>query len=221
MEKVISLIASGGAVIAILLAFSVVSLSVVVFKIWQLWQTRCLFSPSLEQAISSLEQGDGAQAKLLLGGFKNQRKQVIESAMALADKAHWAGDEIRQELNRLAKRIIEQMQSYTRVLEVIAVTAPLLGLLGTVLGMVEAFKAMEAAGSQVDPAVLSGGIWKALLTTAVGLAVAIPTSLSSSWFERKTEKTAHMLADDVGRLVKAINDHSSAGFQAGRVAKSN
>jgi biopolymer transport protein ExbB len=54
----------------------------------------------------------------------------------------------------------------------------LLGLFGTVLGMVEAFRQLELAGSQVDPAVLSGGIWQALLTTAVGLAVAIPAVLA-------------------------------------------
>ena len=89
------------------------------------------------------------------------------------------------------------------MLEVIAITAPLIGLFGTVLGMIEAFKAMEMAGSQVNPAVLSGGIWKALLTTAVGLAVAIPANLMNTWFERRNEKLAAVLSDDIGQLVKA------------------
>ena len=63
------------------------------------------------------------------------------------------------------------MRSHLRVMEVIANLAPLIALLGTVLGMIEAFQAMELAGKQVDPSVLSGSIWEALLTTAVGLII--------------------------------------------------
>ncbi|MGB1092793.1 MAG: MotA/TolQ/ExbB proton channel family protein, partial [Oceanobacter sp.] len=75
------------------------------------------------------------------------------------------------------------------------------GLFGTVLGMIEAFKAMEAAGAQVDPSVLSGGIWQALLTTAYGLAVAIPVSLIHSLFERKTETQVQKAQDLVDQLL--------------------
>ncbi len=77
---------------------------------------------------------------------------------------------------------------------------PLLGLLGTVIGMIEAFQAMEAAGSQVNPSILSGGIWKALLTTAIGVAVAIPVSIIHSWFERKVEVQATFVQDDLEKL---------------------
>lgn len=65
--------------------------------------------------------------------------------------------------------------------------APLLGLFGTVLGMISAFQALQQAGAQVDPSILAGGIWVALLTTAVGLAVAMPTSVALSWFEVRME----------------------------------
>jgi biopolymer transport protein ExbB len=77
-----------------------------------------------------------------------------------------------------------------RPLEVIASTAPLLGLFGTVLGMIAAFAQLEAAGSRVDPAILSGGIWEALLTTALGLAVAIPTLAAVNWIDRRIERSA-------------------------------
>ena len=101
---------------------------------------------------------------------------------------------------RKARLAIEGLGHYLRILEVIASLAPLLGLLGTVLGMIEAFKAMEAAGSQVNPAVLSGGIWQALLTTAIGVAVAIPVSMIHSWFERKIELEASAIQDDIERV---------------------
>ncbi|MDO6806083.1 MotA/TolQ/ExbB proton channel family protein, partial [Wenyingzhuangia sp. 1_MG-2023] len=87
---------------------------------------------------------------------------------------------LREETLRLARIEVGKLTQGLRPLEVIANIAPLLGLFGTVLGMIEAFQAMEAAGSKVDPAVLSGGIWQALLTTAGGLAVAIPVSMIHS-----------------------------------------
>ena len=66
--------------------------------------------------------------------------------------------------------------------------------------MIDAFRQMEAAGSNVNPAILSGGIWVALLTTAVGLAVAIPAVAMLNWLERIVERAAHTMDDAVTRL---------------------
>ena len=59
-------------------------------------------------------------------------------------------------------------------LEIISQVSPLIGLLGTVIGMIDSFNELEIGGSLVDPSILAGGIWTALLTTAMGLLVAIP-----------------------------------------------
>ena len=66
--------------------------------------------------------------------------------------------------------------------------------------MIDAFQALEAAGRQVNPAVLSGGIWKALLATAAGLAVAIPASMANSWFERRVEVESAAMLDALERI---------------------
>ncbi|MEP1599390.1 MAG: MotA/TolQ/ExbB proton channel family protein, partial [Hyphomonas sp.] len=71
---------------------------------------------------------------------------------------------------------------------------------GTVLGMIQAFRAMETAGRNVDPSILSGGIWAALLTTAAGLIVAIPVVAIASWFDRSILKIAHTTEDAVTRI---------------------
>ena len=78
-------------------------------------------------------------------------------------------------------------RSLTDLLDIIAQIAPLLGLFGTVLGMIAAFQALQDAGTQVDPSLLAGGIWVALTTTAAGLAVAMPTSLIHSWLEGRMD----------------------------------
>jgi biopolymer transport protein ExbB len=107
---------------------------------------------------------------------------------------------LREELSRRAQSNIHQLRSYLKPLEIIAALSPLLGLLGTVLGMIAAFQQMEAAGSQVDPSILSGGIWQALLTTAAGISVAIPVLMAHNWMDRKVERIAHFYNDSVTRV---------------------
>ena len=86
-------------------------------------------------------------------------------------------------------------------MQVIATIAPLLGLLGTVFGMIEAFQQMEMAGKNVDPSILSGGIWEALLTTAVGLSVAIPIVVFESYFRNIIENFKNNIESAVTKVL--------------------
>ncbi|XHE58623.1 MotA/TolQ/ExbB proton channel family protein [Phaeobacter sp. BS52] len=90
----------------------------------------------------------------------------------------------------------------------IATIAPLLGLLGTVLGMIAAFQALQAAGSKADPALLAGGIWEALLTTAAGMAVAIPASAALTWFEAVITRIRRDVEDSATRIFVAHQPQS-------------
>ena len=78
----------------------------------------------------------------------------------------------------LMEKETEKMQRFMPTLEIIAQVSPLIGLLGTVIGMIDSFNELELGGSLVDPSILAGGIWTALLTTAMGLIVAIPALIS-------------------------------------------
>ena len=90
---------------------------------------------------------------------------------------------VREDAERVALEQIASARSYLRAIEAVVQIAPLLGLFGTVIGMIQAFTALQMAGAEADPAVLSGGISVALLTTAVGLAVAIPAAFALHWLE--------------------------------------
>ena len=85
----------------------------------------------------------------------------------------------------------------------IATLSPLLGLFGTVIGMIDAFQQLESAGSAVDPSILSGGIWVALLTTAAGLAVAIPSIILLNYLEGIAEKYKAEMEDSITRVFTA------------------
>lgn len=106
----------------------------------------------------------------------------------------------REEVTRLAAHELAVLRGGLRPLELIATIAPLIGLLGTVLGMIEAFQALETSGGQANPSALAGGIWEALLTTAAGMAVAIPAAVALSWFEGVAERVQMDMEDLATRL---------------------
>jgi len=188
----------GGPVVWILLAMSVVALSILLIKLWQFNFPRPEGTRAVNRSLSLWHKGDaeGAIAQL-------NTRQTVPAVLLLAMRGMRSGtdhDLLREELQRVGSYRLNQLKLLLRPLEVIANLAPLLGLLGTVLGMIEAFRQMEAAGSRVDPSILSGGIWQALLTTAVGLAVAIPVVAIHSWLERRVERIAASLNDAVTQV---------------------
>ena len=193
-------LSAGGPVIGLLACLSVGALTVILVKLWQWRRQRPWPRNIAEQALANLEYGEQALAISLLQGQRNYQAQLISHTLQLLETGTLSIEEVKNESRRLARLFVAKLDSYVRILEVIASLAPLLGLFGTVLGMIDAFQAMEAAGTQVNPSVLSGGIWKALLTTAAGLAIAIPVSMVNSWFERRVEVEATTMLDGLERI---------------------
>jgi len=87
-------------------------------------------------------------------------------------------------------------------LAMIGATAPLMGLLGTVLGMIRVFASVAGAGNAADIALLADGIWQALITTAAGLGVAVPTLIAHGYFSRKIKKTAFWMQHTAAGLMR-------------------
>ncbi|MEO0371883.1 MAG: MotA/TolQ/ExbB proton channel family protein [Pseudomonadota bacterium] len=164
----------------VLLATSIVSLTTVLYKFWQFLGSGVGRHGALEAALDAWDAGDRAGATLHLDNAGSYMAPIVNMAFSAADR-----DATRLEAEAEAR--FATLERGLRMLDSIAQISPLLGLFGTVLGMIEAFQAMQAAGAQVDPSLLAGGIWVALLTTAVGLAVAMPTSLVHSWFESRLD----------------------------------
>ncbi|MDF2182812.1 MotA/TolQ/ExbB proton channel family protein [Neptuniibacter sp. CAU 1671] len=196
-DRFMDFLQTGGPVVWILMGFSVIALSMLLVKLWQLMLLQPERTGDVDQALSFYQQNntDAALARL-----KQNRPVSALVHAAIELQTQLAPELLQEELNRLAQKQLNQLRGFLRPLEIIATLSPLLGLLGTVLGMILAFQQMEAAGSQVDPATLSGGIWQALLTTAVGLSVAIPVLIAHAWLERKNERVAATMNDAVTRV---------------------
>ncbi len=117
------------------------------------------------------------------------------------------------DLNRVAIRLgsfeLNKMEKGFRTLSFLGNTAPLLGLLGTIIGMIKAFMVIEQAGGQVDAQALAGGIWEAMLTTGVGLAVAIPVLLLLHLLESAADKRAHSMRNYASLMLEYFPRNNS------------
>ncbi|NEX45400.1 MotA/TolQ/ExbB proton channel family protein [Pseudotabrizicola algicola] len=174
-----ALIALGGPVVALILALSVLAGAVVLWKVWQFRAAGVGRHQGLEAAIAAQDAGQTTRARALSDAAQSHLAPLLSEALR-SD-----GPETRERLYTLAELRLSRLEQGFRLLDTIAQIAPLLGLFGTVLGMIDAFRAMQGAGQAVDPSVLAGGIWVALMTTAAGLAVAMPVSALLAWLDSR------------------------------------
>ncbi len=199
-ERASFLLGAGGPVLVILIGLSVIALAIILLKAWQFRQLRLNDTGFIRHTLDYWRAGQVNAAMVELYRSAHPAARVLESSIRGIAENRVSEPVIREEAEREAVEQLEQMQSHLRSLEVIASISPLLGLLGTVLGMINAFQQMEMAGTQVSPSILSGGVWEALLTTAVGLAIAIPVVVVLNWLERRVDKARHDMEDATTRV---------------------
>lgn len=199
LHSLLGFFEAGGPVVLILAGLSVLALTVGLAKLWQFRLAGLGDERAAERALARYRAGDGPGALAQVQQAPNPVAQAMVRALN-GRRLRLPDAQVREEVQRFGNAELEELRSWFRLLEVIASLSPLLGLFGTVLGMIGAFQQLEAAGNQVNPAILSGGIWEALLTTAVGLAVAMPTLALLNWLERRVERTAHAM----DRVVTAV-----------------
>jgi biopolymer transport protein ExbB len=195
-----TLVAKGGPIVAVLGGFSVVLVAIVLVKLYQFAVLDVRSRRFVGPALAAFGRGDVRGSLETLARSRNPIARAMEAAIRGLHHARHRDAAVREEVSRVGASQLSQLESYLRGLETIGTLSPLLGLLGTVLGMIRAFQRLEEAGTRVDPAVLSGGIWEALLTTAVGLAVAIPALAALSWFEGEVERVRRDMSDATTRI---------------------
>ena len=198
MSQITGFLDRGGPALWLIAMLSVVTLALILWKLWRLARMGAWRRAPAERAVATWIAGRPDAALAQLSGRHGLRARVIRAAMsALVAEPLPAA---REETARVARAALRDAASGLRALDLIATIAPLIGLLGTVLGMIDAFQALQDSGARADPAALAGGIWEALLTTAAGMAVAIPASMALSWFDSVTDGLAHDFDDLATRL---------------------
>ena len=199
LDRLGEFLSVGGPVVWVLLLMSIAAVSIIVLKLWQFVTLKPEYQGNLEEILSLWRRGENQSALERLDETVFIAN-VAGFAMQSMNEGTWDEEVLKEELDRIAILKLNDLRSLLPALETIGTLSPLLGLLGTVLGMINAFQAMEAAGTQVDPSVLSGGIWQALITTALGLGVAIPALIAHSWMAQKVQRVATQFNDCVTQL---------------------
>lgn len=201
VQTIFSFLEIGGPVVAILIALSVFAMALIGLKLFQFFQQKVGSHNGARRAVKNWHKGNKSEALRIVesgGGALNACLCVAMRNMARQVRSR---QEIEDDVARAATIHLHELQRGFRAMDAIAQIAPLLGLFGTVLGMIEAFQNLQSAGNSVDPSLLAGGIWVALLTTAVGLAVAMPVSLILTWFETRLENERVAIETVTGSII--------------------
>lgn len=181
------LIDAGGPIITILILLGLLTVAVTLVKLVQFIRLGVGFSGFVADIVDQLKAGRDKEALRALEEKHNPVAQVMAATVRGKMNPRMSDELVREEVTRVAQAQLDGLERGLALLSLVATIAPLLGLLGTVLGMIEAFQQMETVGDRVEPAVLAGGIWEALLTTAAGLSVAIPAAVFFTWFQRSVD----------------------------------
>jgi biopolymer transport protein ExbB len=187
----------GGPVMWPLLACSIVALAIIADRAWFFSRHRLDYRWFMRELGSRLSGKPIDDAIGWCGSLHHPIAKVAATYLAHVDRP----DQMREEaLTQAAAWELERVEARLHGLSAIAHVAPLLGLLGTVTGLVTAFHRIETLGGIVQPADLAGGIWEALLTTVFGLTIAIPCMLSYHFFEHRADAIARRIELAVSEL---------------------
>jgi len=201
LNNIASLFQQGGPVMIVLLILSVLAVAIILVKLFQFFRSGLRRLSFVESAISALHSGQNSEALNQLEQQHSPVARVMESAVRCGADSGMTAKDVEAEVSRVGSAEIRNLESWLRGLSSIAHLSPLLGLLGTVTGMIAAFMRLEEAGSRVDPSILSGGIWEALLTTAFGLTVAIPAMASFYYLEGEVDHVRAAMKDATVRIM--------------------
>ncbi|WP_300583318.1 MotA/TolQ/ExbB proton channel family protein [Marivita sp.] len=205
MTEIIAFLNIGGPALWVIAGLSVVTLGLILWKLWRLSLMGAWRRSASEKAVALWQKGQHDAALSSIQHRKGLRARVVKAAMQADRTLH--SEDARDETARVARAALMDAGSGLRALDLIATIAPLVGLLGTVLGMIDAFQALQDSGARADPSALAGGIWEALLTTAAGMAVAIPASMALSWFDSINDRLAHDFDDLATRILTKGKQH--------------
>jgi biopolymer transport protein ExbB len=152
-----------------------------------------------------VKNGEDQQAYELAGKSNTPMGRILANAMEVKDQDR---ETLETVLVHATDEEVRGLSRYLQALATIGNIAPLLGLLGTVLGMIKAFMVIQQMGGKVNAAVLAGGIWEAMLTTALGLAVALPTIVAHSYLVARVDRYEAQLQDGTVSFIKALGRRS-------------
>jgi biopolymer transport protein ExbB len=200
------IVKAGGIVMVPIILASIIAAAIILERLWTLQPRRVLPSELTEKVWRWVEQRQ-IQDKHIAALQQNSPLGKILAA-GLANR-HRGRDIIKESIEDTGRHVVHELERFINMLGTIATVSPLLGLLGTVVGMIRTFNAITSAGIG-NPAALAGGIAEALITTAAGLIVAIPALLGYKYLRGRVESLVVEMEKEAIKLVQAMDESAEA-----------
>jgi biopolymer transport protein ExbB len=202
------IVKAGGIVMVPIILSSIIAAAIFLERLWTLQKRRVLPAELTDKVWKWVEQRQ-IQDKHIAALQQNSPLGKILAA-GLANR-HRDRTIVKESIEDTGRHVVHELERFLNALGTIASISPLMGLLGTVLGMIRTFNSLNAGGAG-NPAALAGGIAEALITTAAGLTVAIPALLAYKYLRGRVADLVVGMEKEAIKLVEAIDsDHSAAG----------
>ena len=203
----LEIVKAGGWLMVPIVVSSIVAVAIFFERLWTLQRKRVVPS-TLTSEIWALVQHNQLDAqKLALVQQSSPLGQVLAAGLA---QRHAPREVLKEAIEDTGRHVVLELERYLGPLGTIAAISPLLGLLGTVSGMIRAFTAITAQGVG-NPTVLAGGIAEALVTTAAGLTVAIPSLIAYRYLRGRVEGLVVLIEKESMAFIEALLQHQRSG----------
>jgi biopolymer transport protein ExbB len=209
---VFELVKEGGWVMLPIILCSIAAMGIIAERLWALRREKICPRQLVDQIWQWARSGRLEAAQITAVRASSPLGRVL--AAGLLNRHH--GREImKSSIEDTGRHVVHELERYLNTLGTIAAVSPLLGLLGTVIGTIQVFHAISAAGTG-NPQVLSGGLSTALLTTASGLIVAIPSLMFYRYFRGRVDGIVVEMEQEALRMVEILHGEREAGEAVGK-----
>ena len=199
------LIQKGGPVMYLIIILSVISLGIIIERMYSLNRARIDAKEFMDGIINSLKRNKVIESIEMCNKTPGPIAHIIKAGILKHDRSK---SEIKESIDEAAALEVPLMEKHLPILATIAHIAPLMGLLGTVSGMIKAFQVIQnkaATMTPVNPGDLAGGIWEALLATLAGLLVAIPTYVAYNYLVNQVDSLVYDMERSATDLVNLLS----------------
>ncbi|MBN2453642.1 MAG: MotA/TolQ/ExbB proton channel family protein [Candidatus Omnitrophica bacterium] len=199
------MIQKGGPMLYLIILSSIIAFGVVLERMYNLNKAKIDADKFMDNIIAVLKRNKIIEAIEMCNATPGPISHIIKAGILKHDRSK---PEIKEAVDEAAQLEIPRLERHLPVLATIAHIAPLLGLVGTVTGMIKSFQVIQqkaAAMIPVNPGDLAGGIWEALLATLAGLAVAIPTYVAYNYLVSQVDNLVYDMERGATDLVNLLS----------------
>ena len=200
------IIKAGGPVMWPIIALSIVAAAILLERLWTLQERRVIPAELRVKVWKLVESGQLNERHIAALAANSALGQILAAGLS---NRHRPREFIKEAIEDTGRHVVHELERFLNMLGTIAAVSPLMGLLGTVTGIIVAFNAITHTGIG-DPKVLSGGIGQALITTAAGLIVAIPSLMGYRYLRGRVDALVIEMEKEALKLVQALDARRSA-----------